>query len=336
MSFASENIWHMRSALALARWGLGRVAPNPSVGCVIVKDGHVVGRGRTADGGRPHAEPVALEMAGDKAKGADVYVTLEPCSHYGKTGPCAKALIEAGVQKVFVATQDLNPDVNGQGVEMLRQAGIEVVTGLLEEEARELNKGFFLTHQQQRPLITLKIATSANGKIAKANGESKWITGDLARRRAHLLRAQHDAIGVGVNTVLIDNPSLTTRLPGVAHQLKIVVFDRRGRLTGKERIFDHDLLVLSNADLKTAMKDLCDTGITRLMVEGGAALLSSFIKEGLYDEFYWFRAPHDLPDDGLNAIEDFDIADIETHTSLKLHQRMMLGQDSLEIYKVSQ
>jgi diaminohydroxyphosphoribosylaminopyrimidine deaminase/5-amino-6-(5-phosphoribosylamino)uracil reductase len=336
MPVPSENIWHMRSALALARWGLGRVAPNPSVGCVIIKDGYIVGRGRTADGGRPHAETVALEMAGNKAKGADVYVTLEPCSHYGRTGPCAKALIEAGVQKVFVATQDLNPHVNGQGVEMLRQAGIEVVTGLLEEEARELNKGFFLTHLKQRPFITLKIATSANSKIAKANGESKWITGDLARRRAHLLRAQHDVIGVGANTVLIDNPALTTRLPGVRHKSKIVVFDRRGRLTGKEKIFDHDPLVLSDPDLKMAMKTLCDNGITRLMVEGGGALLSSFIEEGLYDEFYWFKAPHDLPEDGIDAIEDFDITSLETHTSLKRHQQMMLGQDRLEIYKVSQ
>jgi diaminohydroxyphosphoribosylaminopyrimidine deaminase/5-amino-6-(5-phosphoribosylamino)uracil reductase len=337
MEFDEKDIQFIQEALELGQTGLGRVAPNPSVGCVIVKNGAVVGRGRTSDGGRPHAEINALNEAGKKAKGATAYVTLEPCSHVGKTGSCAQALIDAGVARVVVACTDPNPQVNGQGIQMLRDAGIEVVTGVLKEEALAANKGFFLTQTQQRPLITLKIATSANGKIAYANGESKWITGELARQHAHLLRSQHDAIAVGANTVLMDNPSLTTRLEGVDHQAKIIVFDRRrkeiSRLTGGEKIFDHDPLILSEPDLKTAMTKIVEAGITRLMVEGGSALLSSFIRAGLYDEFYWYQAPHDLPDDGINAISDFDIADIEKHTNLKHSERVELSPDVLNIFK---
>ncbi len=333
MKFDAKDIQYMREALMLAQAGLGRVAPNPSVGCVLVKDDCIIGRGRTSDGGRPHAEVNALNEAGKGARGATAYVTLEPCSHQGKTGPCAQALIDAGVKKVFVSCLDPNPQVNGQGIQMLRDAGIEVSTGLLEDEALAMNKGFFLTQTNQRPFITLKIATSNNGKIAHVNGQSKWITGELARQHAHLLRSQHDAIAVGANTVLVDNPSLTTRLEGIDHQAKIIVFDRRGRLTGKEKIFDHDPLILSEPDLKTAMAKISEGGITRLMVEGGSALLSSFIRAGLYDEFYWYKAPHDLPDDGINAINDFDIAEIESHTTLKHQERFTFAPDTLDIYK---
>ena len=206
---------YMRSALNLARYGLGRTAPNPTVGCVIVKDNHVIGRGRTSEGGRPHAEVNALKMAGEKARGATAYVTLEPCSHVGKTPPCAQAFIDAGLAKVFVAIKDTDERVSGRGIQMLRDAGIEVEVGLLEKEAYDINKGFFLTRSHNRPFISLKSATSHNAKIAGADKKQVWITNELSRRRAHLIRAQHDAIAVGVNTVLIDNPSLTTRLDGV-------------------------------------------------------------------------------------------------------------------------
>ncbi len=329
----SIHYYHMRSALNLARQGLGRTAPNPTVGCVIIKDNHVVGRGCTAISGRPHAETIALDMAGEQAKGATVYVTLEPCAHEGKTPPCANALIKAGVKKVFVAIKDTDSRVSGRGIEMLQEAGVEVEVGLLEKEAYELNKGFFLRHSKNRPFISLKTATTSNGKIADAQGQSKWITGELARARAHLIRAQHDAIAVGVNTVLVDNPSLTTRLDGVEHRSKIIVFDKNKRLMGNERIFDNDPIVITNPDLHEAMAELTSLGITRLLVEGGARLVSAFLKENLYDQFYWFKAPKVMADDGLDAIAHFNIEDIEQETSLVHQETIQLNEDVLNIYQ---
>jgi len=214
------DLWHMRSALNLARQGLGRVWPNPSVGCVIVKSGHVIARSRTADG----------------AEGATVYVSLEPCAHQGQTGPCAQALIDAKVAKVIVAIEDSDPRVRSKGMEMLRDAGIEVVIGLMEDRARDLNKGFFYRHIYGRPMISLKTATTLDSKIATSTGQSKWITGELSRARAHLIRSQHDAVAVGVNTVIADDPSLTTRLNGVNHNPVRIVFDTNLRLTGSEKI----------------------------------------------------------------------------------------------------
>jgi len=324
---------HMQSALNLARYGLGRTAPNPAVGCVIVKDNHVVGRGRTAEGGRPHAEVMALQMAGEQARGATAYVTLEPCSHVGKTPPCAQALIDAGLTKVFVAIKDTDERVSGRGIQMLRDAGIEVEVGLLEKEAYDINKGFFLTRSDSRPFISLKSATSNNGKIAGADKKQVWITNELSRRRAHLIRAQHDAIAVGVNTVLIDNPSLTTRLDGVDTRAKIIVFDKDKRLTGNEKIFENDPLVITEPDLNKAMEQLCNEGVTRLLVEGGAGMVSAFLKANLYDQLYWFKASHDIDEDGLDAITHFDIADIEKETALKHAQTIQLNEDVLRVYK---
>ena len=323
----------MRSALNLARYGLGRTASNPSVACVIVKNNHVVGRGRTADGGRPHAETQALAMAGEKARGATAYVTLEPCSHVGKTRPCANALIDAGIAKVFVAIKDTDERVSGRGIQMLRDAGIEVEVGLLEKQAYDINKGFFLTRSDNRPFISLKSATSNNGKIAGGDKKQVWITNELSRRRAHLIRAQHDGIAVGVNTILIDNPSLTTRLDGVEHRSKIIVFDRNKRLTGNETIFENDPLIITESDLHKVMNQLSDAGVTRLLVEGGAGMVSVFIKENLCDQFYWFKASHDIDENGLDAIEHFDIQDIEQETRLKIDQTIPLDNDVLKIYK---
>ena len=187
MTKQSTHIKHMQSALNLSRYGLGRTAENPSVGCVMVKDNHVVGRGRTAEGGRPHAEVMALKMAGEQARGATAYVTLEPCSHVGKTPPCANALIDAGITNVFVAIKDTDERVSGHGIQMLRDAGIEVEAGLLEKEAYDINKGFFLTRADNRPFISLKSATSNNGKIAGASKKQVWITNELSRQRAHLI-----------------------------------------------------------------------------------------------------------------------------------------------------
>lgn len=359
------DVWHMRSALSLARMGLGRVWPNPSVGCVIVKGGHVVGRGRTADGGRPHAETVALKMAGAQAQGASVYVSLEPCAHQGQTGPCAQALIDAGVAKVIVAVEDSDPRVKARGMEMLREAGIEVVIGILEESARDLNKGFFLRHSEARPFISLKTATTLDSKIATSTGQSKWITGDLARGRAHLIRAQHDAIAVGVNTVIEDDPSLNTRLGGLEHHIVRIIFDTNLRLKGTEKIFDDvgdnpvwivtsvdgadekaRALVNAGADIITipknmdqqidiakAVHEISNRGITRLLVEGGAGLMTSFMIAGLYDALYWFRAGSVIGADGLSAASALGIETMDQKIKLNHMGQITLGEDVLDIFK---
>src|SRR5712691_553149 len=221
----------MRAALALARRGLGNVWPNPAVGCVIARNSKVVGRGWTQPGGRPHAETEALARAGGAAQGATAYVTLEPCSHWGRTPPCADALIAAAVGRVVVAIEDSDPRVAGGGLARLRAAGIAVETGLGAADAAEINAGFLQRVRLGRPLVTLKLATSLDGRIATAAGESRWITGPAARDHAHLLRATHDAILVGTGTVLADDPQLTCRLPGLAGCSPVrVVLDRQLRI----------------------------------------------------------------------------------------------------------
>ena len=237
MTASDDDTAHMRAALALAARGLGNTWPNPAVGCVIVApDGRVVGRGWTQPGGRPHAETEALARAGEAARGATAYVTLEPCSHWGRTPPCCDALIRAGIRRVVVATGDPDPRVDGRGLARLRAAGVTVELGLGGEAARRLNAGFARRITRGLPLVTLKLATTLDGRIATAGGESKWITGPAARREAHALRARHDAILVGSGTVLADDPELTVRIPGLARvPLARVVADGRLRtpLTAK-------------------------------------------------------------------------------------------------------
>lgn len=205
----------MRAALVLAQRGLGNVWPNPSVGCVLVRDGQVVGRGWTQPGGRPHAEIEALSRAGERARGATAYVTLEPCCHWGKTPPCTDAFIAAGIARAVVAFRDPDPRVNGEGFSRLRKAGIAVEEGLCEAEARHLNAGFFRRVQDRRPLVTLKLATTLDGRIAARNGQTRWITGETARKQVHMLRGRHDAVMVGSGTALADDPDLTCRIPGL-------------------------------------------------------------------------------------------------------------------------
>lgn len=364
MKINSFDLWHMRSALNLARVGLGRTWPNPSVGCVVVKGGHVVGRGRTGDQGRPHAEAQALGMAGHHAKGAHVYVTLEPCAHTGQTPPCATALIKAGIAKVIIACEDTDDRVAGKGIDMLKAAGIEVVFGILGEQAKALNKGFFLRHSEGRPLISLKTATTLDAKIATSTGESKWITGDLARRRGHLIRAQHDAIAVGVNTVMADNPTLTTRLEGAEHRATRIIFDTKLRLMGTENLFkdiaDHPVWVVTavsatddkarvlvNAgadiitvnvnesaqlDLQAAVQAISKRGITRLLIEGGATLMTSFMKLGLYDQLYWFKAGSVIGSDGLNATQALGVTSMNEKVHLSHSEQITLGDDVLDVY----
>ncbi|HTW26229.1 MAG TPA: bifunctional diaminohydroxyphosphoribosylaminopyrimidine deaminase/5-amino-6-(5-phosphoribosylamino)uracil reductase RibD [Acetobacteraceae bacterium] len=356
---------HMRAALALARRGLGSTWPNPAVGCVLVKEGRVVGRGSTAPGGRPHAETLALTAAGAAARGATAYVTLEPCSHWGRTPPCAEALIEAGVARVVVASRDPDPRVDGQGIALLQSAGIVVEEGVLAEEAADLAAGFFSRVQRGRPLVTLKLASTLDGRIATRTGESRWITGAEARRQAHALRGRHDAVLVGVGTVLADDPLLTCRLPDYRSLpvVRIVVdshlrtpltaglvataaeqpcwiihrdgadADRRHALTAAGvRLFE---VAGSGAgvDLAQALAALGDEGITRLLVEGGAQVAAALLREGLVDRVAWFHAPAVIGGDGWPAAQAFGVAALaDMPRFVRLGQRLA-GDDLLSEFR---
>jgi diaminohydroxyphosphoribosylaminopyrimidine deaminase/5-amino-6-(5-phosphoribosylamino)uracil reductase len=277
----------MRAALALARRGLGAVWPNPAVGCVIVNDGRVVGRGWTQPGGRPHAETEALRRAGEAARGAAAYVSLEPCCHWGRTPPCADALIEAGLRRVVVALEDPDPRVAGAGIRRLRAAGLAVDTGLAAAEAAEINAGFLTRLAFGRPLVTLKLATSLDGRIATGSGESRWITGPPARERAHSLRAEHDAIMVGTGTVLADDPQLTCRLPGLGHRSPVrVVLDRHLRIPPAAHVIADArrtptwVLTLPSAELPAAAlpvgdRPLADPARREAFLAAGATLIDA-------------------------------------------------------------
>jgi diaminohydroxyphosphoribosylaminopyrimidine deaminase/5-amino-6-(5-phosphoribosylamino)uracil reductase len=331
----------MTMALTLGERGLGRVWPNPSVGCVLVRDGAVVGRGWTQPPPGNHGEVEALGRAGDEAFGATAYVTLEPCCHYGRTPPCTMALIHAGVRRVVVAAMDPFPRVDGRGIEQLRQSGIKVDVGLMREDAEAQHAGFFLNVTAKRPLVTLKLATSLDGRIATASGESQWITGRRARIAGHGLRARHDAIMVGANTALHDDPSLTCRLPGMEDRSPVrIVVSRGGRLPLECKLAqtakDHPtwMVVASGMppealeahekagieivrvgkdpedeklDLRLTLRAIAERGITRLLVEGGSALAASLIRAKLVDRLAMFQAPVLLGGDGLPGIGDLTL-----------------------------
>lgn len=324
----------MRRAIALAERQLGRTAPNPAVGCVIVKDGCVIGVGATARGGRPHAEIIALEMAGEDAKGAAAYVTLEPCSHTGETPPCAQALIAAGIACVITGNQDPNPKVAGAGIAMLRAASIEVIENIEAQKAAKLHEGFFRSIGGKRPFVTLKIASSLDGKIATESGQSQWITGKAARDYGHLLRANHDAIATGIGTVLADDPSLTCRLAGrEADSPKRYVFDRQNHSPDDAKIHPCSLL---NAPLEAALQQMAkQDGITRLLIEAGPTLNTAFLQAGLVDELYWFKAPLLIGAGGRDAITALPDSPPCQLARMQLKQSLRLGVDRCEIYRLS-
>ena len=357
-----DDLANMRAALALARRGLGRVWPNPAVGCVLVGDGRVVGRGWTWPGGRPHAETEALRRAGALAKGATAYVTLEPCAHHGVTGPCTDTLIEAGIGRVVVAAEDPDPRVSGRGLARLREAGLDVTTGVCREEATEINLGFFLRVTRRRPMITLKLATSLDGRIAAAGGDSKWITGEQARAGAHRLRASHDAVLVGSGTALADDPALTCRLPGMEDWSPVrIIADGRLRLAvsaevvrtgqevatwvittpgsdeGRRRALGAAgvqlIEVASDADghpdPRAMAAALAERGVTRVLLEGGGKLAGTFLAAGLVDRIAWFHAPKLLGADGLPAIGALGLERVTDAPSLRLRSVRALGEDTL-------
>ncbi len=300
----------MQEALSLARRNLGQTWPNPSVGAVLVKDGAIIGRGYTGRGGRPHAEVQAIAEAGAAAKNATLYVTLEPCAHHGKTPPCSDAVIKAGIAHCIVACRDPHRDVNGKGIAQLKQAGIQVSENICEKEAREINRGFFSVVEKNRPYVALKIATSADGKIAYPEGSDKqWITGEAAREEVHRLRSEHDVILTGIGTVLADDPMLTVRIPGMEDKSPVrVVLDRHHRLPAASRIATTKdsvrTWILNAPTIEETLRVLAEKGVTRVLVEAGQTLNSAFINSGLVDRIYWFRAPSEIGAQGLSAFSD--------------------------------
>lgn len=309
----------MKLAIDLARSTIGQTSPNPPVGAIVVKEGTVVGVGCHVKAGEPHAEVHALNMAGDHSIGSTVYVTLEPCSHFGRTPPCADLLIEKKVSRVVIAIQDENPQVSGKGVNKLKEAGIKVVTGVCLAEAKELYKGFFTYINKQRPFITLKAALSLDGKLSTKTGESKWITGDEARKKVHKERRKHDCILVGVGTVLNDDPSLTVRLEQETKQPARVILDSNlssplnakvcNSMDAKTIIFvgnqidekklipytDKGIEIIKTSEAKVdvseAIKILGEKGYRSVYVEGGSTIHTSFVEKNLFDELILYYAP---------------------------------------------
>jgi diaminohydroxyphosphoribosylaminopyrimidine deaminase/5-amino-6-(5-phosphoribosylamino)uracil reductase len=358
----------MQLALTLGRRGQGRTWPNPAVGAVVVKDGVIVGRGWTQPGGRPHAEPVALAHAGEAARGATLYVTLEPCSHVGKSPPCADAIIAAGIARVVSAIEDPNPEVAGQGHARLRAAGITVDIGLGAAEAAHDHAGHFRRVRDRRPHVILKLAVSSDDKIAAAGHKPVAISGEAAKARVHLLRAQCDAILVGIGTVLADDPLLTCRLPGMEARSPVrVVLDRALRIPGTSRLVrsarETPLWVMTSnlseapaamklgaagaqvirvattiapppgLDLLAVLHALAEKGITRLLVEGGARVASSFVAAGLVDEVWLLRGADPVGADGVPALDALPLSALTFSPAFKRRASETLQKDTLTIYE---
>ena len=346
----------MTLAARLGHRALGTTAENPPVGCVIVKNGAIVGLGWTQAAGRPHAETEALGMAGELARGATAYVTLEPCAHHGRTSPCAEALVAAGVTRVVTAFQDPDPRVSAAGFAILRQAGVIVETGIGLEEAFPALAGFLTRTTKKRPYVVLKLALSADGMIAAEPGQRTPITGAEVKARTHLLRAQADAILVGLGTVLTDDPDLTCRLPGLEHRSPIrVVADSRLATPKTSQLLKTAarvpvwLLSLSAAaaaagvevlacrpddhgrvDLADALAQLAERGVNRILAEGGARLARSLLEKGLVDEFLLFRSPRILGTKGVDGFAGLPLDQVMTAFRPQGEER--LGDDVLSVY----
>lgn len=349
----------MAHALALGARGLGRTWPNPAVGCVIVRDGRTLGRGWTQPGGRPHAEVMALTQAGD-ATGATAYVTLEPCAHHGKTPPCALALIGARVARVVTAMTDPDPRVSGKGHAMLRASGIEVTENILPEQARKANAGFFKRITQDLPALTLKLATTLDGRIATATGQSRWITGAQARAYVHALRLTHDAVLIGSGTARADDPDLTARNIGATHQPVRILLDRSlshspdSRLGHSAKAHPVWILHESNApqaarsawtqtgatlipcpttkdhlDLTAALKILSSQGLTRILCEGGGTIAAALIRANLVDDLIHITAGSVIGADGIPAIGPLHLTTLNAAPGFHLAMTRTLGPDTL-------
>jgi diaminohydroxyphosphoribosylaminopyrimidine deaminase / 5-amino-6-(5-phosphoribosylamino)uracil reductase len=357
-----DDARHMAHALALGRRGMGNAWPNPSVGAVLVREGRIVGRGWTQPGGRPHAERMALDQAGAAARGATAYVTLEPCAHHGATPPCAEALIAAGIARVVTAIEDPDPRVSGRGLALLRAAGLEVTLGTRAQEAAVDLAGFLLARRENRPLVTLKLATSLDGRIATASGQSQWITGPMARRRVHALRMSHDAVMVGAGTARADDPLLTVRDMGAVRQPVRVVLARHlkvpldGRMAasaakvplwllhgpldaeGQRRhaawaqtgatLFETPLSA-GQIDPRAALARLAAQGLTRIFCEGGGQLAAALIAANCVDHLVTFCAGLAIGAEGLPAVGALGLADLTNAPRWTLTSVEAIGGDTV-------
>jgi diaminohydroxyphosphoribosylaminopyrimidine deaminase/5-amino-6-(5-phosphoribosylamino)uracil reductase len=362
---ADADLRHMDHALNIGRRGLGNVWPNPAVGCVIVAAGRIAGRGWTQPGGRPHAETVALAQAGAAARGATAYVTLEPCAHTGRTPPCAEALIAAGVGRVVVAATDPDPRVNGQGLALLRQAGVAVTVGVRQAEALAANRGFILRVTGGRPLVTLKLAASFDGRIATATGESRWITGPAARHLVHGLRLDHDAVMIGGGTARADDPALTVRGYGPVRQPVRVVLsrglnldeagelaasaatvplwlvhgptadpDRIGRWTARgARCLAVRLGPDGRLDPAAALAALAAEGLTRVFCEGGGTLAAALLRARLVDDLVGFAAGVALGAEAVPAVATMALAHLTDAPRFDLVECREIGGDVLHRWR---
>ena len=311
----------MAAALSLAERGVGRTGQNPSVGCIIVKDDRVIGRGWTQPGGRPHAEAMALAQAGQAARGSIIYVTLEPCAHMSQRGPaCAELLVKAGPARVVIALQDPDPRTAGAGMMLLKAAGIAVTTDVMASEARQSLAGFISRMNRGRPFVTLKIASSLDSQVAMADGSSRWITGDIARAHSHVERARSDAILVGAGTVRIDTPQLNVRIAGLgAYQPRRIMLGSADAPPGWE--------VLRKP------QDIAKLDCNTLLVEGGAATAAAFLRHGLVDRLMLYRAPI-LLGAGKACLNDIGLTQLgDAHGRWQLLDARSLGKDRLEVYE---
>ncbi len=347
----------MRVALALGERGLGTTWPNPSVGCVLVREGRIIGRGWTQPGGRPHAEMEALARAGAAARGSTAYVTLEPCANPGHTPPCCRALAEAGVARVVAACIDPDPRVNGKGLAHLRSAGVDVQLGLLAREARRQHLGLYRRILEGRPMFALKLALSLDGRIATACGHSHWVSGERARMEAHRLRAQHDAILIGSGTALADDPELTCRLPGLFWASPVrILLDRRLRLPPQSKLAlgarEVPLWLFTAPDpdpercrqleacgveviptpepfLDSVARRLGERGITRVLVEGGGGVAGALLRRGLVDRLHLVYAPIWLGGDARPAVGPLGLARVDEARRWRTVERLEMGEDLL-------
>lgn len=369
MALTAADYDFMARALRLARRGMYTTDPNPSVGCVLVNDaGEVVGEGWHQRAGQPHAEPLALERAGEAARGTTAYVTLEPCNHHGRTPPCAEALITAGVTRVVAATEDPNPTVSGRGYDKLREAGVEVEAGVLEDEAIEVNIGYTQRMRTGRPWVRAKLAVSADGRTALGNGESQWITGEAARADVHHWRARSSAILTGSGTVLADDPSLTARIPeldeeAIVQPLRVVV-DTNLSTPPSAKILQGDsptMIAHSGADaglvasleaagaevvqpgnggngrvdLEPLLDLLGQRGINEVMVEAGPRVNGALLDAGLIDEVIMYQAPSLLGADARGMFATAALTDISNRYNLQLKDVRRFGDDLRISYRVT-
>ncbi|NLZ52061.1 MAG: bifunctional diaminohydroxyphosphoribosylaminopyrimidine deaminase/5-amino-6-(5-phosphoribosylamino)uracil reductase RibD [Thermoanaerobacteraceae bacterium] len=351
--------YFMQRALELAEKGRGATGENPMVGAVLVKDGKILGEGYHKKAGGAHAEIEALKAAGPNANGATMYVNLEPCSHYGKTPPCTEAIIKAGIARVVAAMEDPNPKVSGRGFKKLKDAGIDVAVGVLEDKALKLNEVFVKNMSHKTPFVVAKIAQTMDGKIALSSGKSKWITGEASRKKAHELRNVYDAVLVGIGTVLADNPRLNCRLANKTKDPIKIILDSSAQLPMESKVLDSGKVILaatSHADegrlrklqnkgveviktsqdtvnLKELLMKLFDMGICSVLIEGGPRVFTSFLKEELLDKLVVFLAPKIIGADGKACVGRLFIKEIEHMYEFNIDNAGKIGEDiMLEMY----